>query len=409
MPCFASITGQVGLVLFLLAPPVLAGLLFRLDPRTRRVRPRSLLLYVLVMGAMIYGALRLVAFVAMARVPLGEVAVVLWFMIAWRLAWALWTRTVARWGQHWVRWGRMRRRQGGSVPIRVRLIVPGRVALTALVFFSVFLSTVLVHRPKLLDGHDPQSLFNMPFEHCRIDTADGLTLDGWFIPQPHAADTILICHGAGANKGNFIWFVEPLSGHGFNLMLFDFRAHGASDGRTITYGLHERRDVIAAVDWLKRHKPEQARRIIGLGSSQGAMALALAAAEEPRIDAVILDSPFTSPRELAMRLGDRLPLIGPVLIDLLLLEMSAQTGADFRHASAVEAVGRLGDRPLLVIHGDDDFLMPREHSQRLHDAASGPAEIWFGPGPHSNIATTAPRPYADHVFGFLERYLPASP
>src|SRR5690606_16177224 len=185
----------------------------------------------------------------------------------------------------------------------------------------------------------------------------------------------------------------------------DFRAHGASDGRTTTYGIRERLDVRAAVDWLKREHPAASRVIVGLGSSQGAMALALAAAEDPRIDAVILDSPFVSPRELVHEHAEAVPAIGPLVGDWLLALASLQTGTNFFSASAERAVASLGDRPVLVIHGEDDFLMPPSHAQRLHDAATGPREIWFGPGMHSNIMTADPSAYRQRVFGFLERHL----
>ncbi|MGQ9652308.1 MAG: alpha/beta hydrolase, partial [Phycisphaerae bacterium] len=68
-------------------------------------------------------------------------------------------------------------------------------------------------------------------------------------------------------------------------------------------------------------------------------------------------------------------------------------------------VSRLGTRPVMVIHGDDDIGMPVSHSQVLYDAATGPREIWFGPGPHSNIVTTDPRAYEERVSGFLDAHL----
>jgi pimeloyl-ACP methyl ester carboxylesterase len=349
--------------------------------------------------------MRFVAELAQARVLPVEVAVVLWFTIAWRLAWVIWSRTVGRWGQRWVRWGRWQRRRGGRVPVRVRLIPWGRAGLTATIFFPIFFTMVATHRFKLGDGNDPQRTYQMAFDGVRIPTADGLTLDAWFIPQDGAERTILICHGAGANKGNFIWFITALRDQGYNIVFFDFRAHGGSDGRTTTYGLREKADVRAAVDWLKRERPAQARVIVGLGSSQGAMALALAAAEDPRIDAVILDSPFVSPYELLQGHARRIPLVGPVVVDWLLALASAQTGTNFFAASAEEAVAKIGDRPVLVIHGDKDFMMPLAHSERLYAAATGPRELWAGPGMHSNIVTEDPVAYREHVFGFLSRSL----
>src|ERR1044072_4265973 len=99
---------NVGYMAFALAPLLLGAVLVRVDPRCRRVRVRSLLVYCGMMGLLIYGALRLVASISSSRVLWREVLVVLWFTIAWRLAWAIWLRTVGRVGQRWVRWGRMR-------------------------------------------------------------------------------------------------------------------------------------------------------------------------------------------------------------------------------------------------------------------------------------------------------------
>lgn len=395
----------LGKIVYLLAPIVLAGVLCWRFPRCRRVRYRSLLVYPVVMSLLIWGALSFVAFIAMAKVPAREVAIILWFTIGWRLLWELWSRTIGCWGQRRVRWARLRRRHGKHVPALVRLIPVGRAALTALIFAPAFLSCVVTHRCKLTDGQDPQSLFDMSFESVSIPTADGLMLDAWFVPEPGATRTIVVCHGAGANKGNFVLFLPPLTRHGYNVVFFDFRAHGSSGGRRTTYGIRERTDVVAVVDWLKRERPAQSERIVGLGSSQGAMALALAAAEEPRIDAIVLDSPFISPRELAHHHARRVPVFGPLLADILLAEMSAQTGTNFFTASAERAVARLGDRPVMVIHGDKDIGMPASHARRLYDAAAGPREIWFGPGPHSNIITTVPGEYGERMFEFLDAHL----
>ena len=246
----------------------------------------------------------------------------------------------------------------------------------------------------------------MSFETVRIPTSDGLMLDAWYIPEAGAERTIIVCHGAGANKGNFIWFLDPLANRGYNVVFFDFRAHGGSEGRTLTYGLREWRDVLAVVDWLKVEHPDEARRIVGLGSSLGSMALALATARDERIDAVILDSPFRSPYALAHHHAARIPVIGPLYVNIVLAMMSAQTGTNFFAPAADEAVPRLGDRPAMFIHGDQDHMMPAEQARYLYDLAAGPKALWFGPGPHSNIITTAPGEYARRVFSFLDEQWP---
>ncbi|MBI5863623.1 MAG: alpha/beta fold hydrolase [Planctomycetes bacterium] len=394
---------SLGTTFFVASVPVLGVILLWLRRWRLRASVRAIGLYLVGLAAMLGGALLIVAYIAGARVPPIEFVVVLWFAISLRLAWELWSRTIGRAGQRWVRWARRRRRSRRSAPLLVRLIPAARISATLAIFAPAALAFTLTHRFKLLDGHTPREALAMKYEPVRIPTADGMTLDGWFVPCDGATGTIVICHGAGANKGNFVWFLAPLNYHGYNLLMFDFRAHGASDGRICTYGLLEKRDVRAAVAWLKHERPAQSTRIVGLGSSLGAMALALAAAEEPAIDAIVLDSPFVSPRELARHHLSRAPLIGTAFADLVLWHMSWMTGADFLHDSAEPAVAAIAPRPTLIIHGDDDRLMPASHSLRLYDSARGPRGLWMGPGPHSNIITTAPEEYAERLFAFLEK------
>ncbi len=396
---------MLGWGVFIAAPVVLSAVLLWMFPRSRRISVRAVLVYIVVMGLVIWGALALVGHIASSRVHPFEVILVLWFTIGCRIAWALWRRTVGRLGQRWVRWGRRRRRQNRPAPWSIHLIRPARAGLTLTVFVPLLLATLLTHRCKLVDDQDPNSVFGLPFESVKFTTSDGLLLDGWFVPQRDADRTIVICHGAGANKGNFVWFVGALAYRGSNLLIFDFRAHGSSEGRTSTYGIREKLDVKAAVDWLKRQRPQQARTIVALGSSLGAMAAALAAADDERIDAVVLDSPFISPYELAMHHARRVPLLGPLFVDLVLAAMSVETGTDFFSPSAERAVSQMGRRPVMVIHGDADFVMPGSHARRLYDAVPGPRRLWFGPGPHSNIVTTDPENYANHLFVFLNHYL----
>jgi len=265
-------TGSPGTWLFGMSPFVLAGFLLWRFPRSRQFRPGPLVTYVVVMSLLIWGALAVVASIASARVVVRQVLLILWFTISCRLAWEIWSQYVNRLGRGWCRWARFRRQTGRPVPCLVRLIPAGRAGLTALVFLPVFVGVVATHRCKLADRQDPMSVFNLPYEHLRIPTRDGLMLDGWFIPENKPSDrTIVICHGAGANKGNFVWFLRPLAHSGYNVLFFDFRAHGSSDGRTTTYGIRERADVIAAVDWLKANRPHESRVVVGLGSSRGSM------------------------------------------------------------------------------------------------------------------------------------------
>ena len=288
------------------------------------------------------------------------------------------------------------------------LISPARFGLVALVF-APLLAGSLIHRIKIGNPRDLSDYAHWPIESVSFQTADGLTLSGWFLPDRDADSTVVICHGAGANKGNFIDFLGLFYATGHNALIFDFRGHGDSDGHTSTFGLLETADVRAAVDWLKKNRPAESRHVYGLGSSMGAMALVRTAAADPRIEAVILDSAFLSAPKLAEQHVGRLPVLGPVFANTMLASLSLHAGASFWKLDAGEDLARLSPRPLLLIHGVDDVLIPPANLDLLFAAAREPKEKWLGPGPHSNIMTTDFEGYRERVLSFLKRARSAPP
>src|SRR5690606_33927310 len=104
--------------------------------------------------------------------------------------------------------------------------------------------------------------------------------------------TLLICHGLAANKSNHLVLGEYGLPNGYNVFIFDFRAHGQSGGQLTTFGDRERQDVLGAVRWLRSNQAEGSQRIFGIGASMGAAALIAAAADESpegqAIDAVVV-------------------------------------------------------------------------------------------------------------------------
>lgn len=393
---------QPGELAILLMPPIFGGLLLWRWPRVRRVRPGSLLLYVIVMTAVLAATHAFVARLVGGRVLPVEVFWSLYFLAAWRFAWAVWSRTVGRVGEPRRRLWRRRVAAGRTTPIAIRLIAPARFTATLLLFVPLLLGS-LIHRIKIGNPADLGPYAGRGIESVTFATADGLTLSGWFWPERNADRTVVICHGAGANKGNFIDYLSLFHGNGYNALIFDFRAHGDSDGHTSTFGLREAADVRAAVDWLKRDRPLHARRVFGIGSSMGAMALVRAAADDPRIEAVILDSCFVSADVLRDGHLGRIPFVGRAIGWYVTPFLSLHAAAPLSELDARPALAKLAPRPVLFIHGDADTLIPPWHMQALYDATSGPKEKWLGPGPHSNVLSTDFDAYERRVLGFLSR------
>lgn len=392
----------------LLMPPALATMLWLGWPRVRHIPARRYLIYLVVMTATIAAAEAFAAHMARGRLLWIEVGWALYFVVAWRLAWALYSRTVGRLGEARRRWGRRVRKRGSGAPAAqlrqaraARLIGPLRTALVVLVFAPLVLGA-LIHRIKIGNALDLGDNSDLQLETVTFTTRDGLALSGWFLPDPGSDATVVICHGAGANKGNFIDFLRVFDGRGYNSLIFDARAHGESAGHTTTFGLFETADVTAAVDWLKQTRPEQARHLYGLGSSMGAMTLLRAAADDPRIEAVVLDSCFASAPLLARQHTERLPVLGPLYADLIMASMSLHAGRSFWSLDGRNAIARLAPRPVLLIHGEDDFVIPPVNLDIMYAAAREPKQRWLGPGLHSNILTTDFEQYQRRVLEFLQ-------
>ncbi len=210
--------------------------------------------------------------------------------------------------------------------------------------------------------------------------ADGLRLAAWHIAAA-APDrpVVLIAHGFNANKANFLVPAVLVHQLGYDAFMFDFRAHGDSDGFLSTFGFAEARDVKAAHDWIRGRYP--ARPVYALGYSMGGAAVIRAAAEYGIFDAIVLDSTFGSLEAVAR--ATLLRPFGPLAGWLWhggRFWAWVGTGLDLDQHRPARHVAALTDRPLLLVHGTGDSLIPHAESVRLHALAGRGAELWLVEG-----------------------------
>ena len=124
--------------------------------------------------------------------------------------------------------------------------------LTILIFFGVFSLFglfVSVRPPRILSSVHPSHI-GLPYESVTIKTSDGLKLSGWFIPREGSDRVVIGLHGYPADKGDILPALMFLL-RDFNLLLFDFRYFGESEGRYTTVGGDEVKDLLAAIQFLK--------------------------------------------------------------------------------------------------------------------------------------------------------------
>jgi pimeloyl-ACP methyl ester carboxylesterase len=232
--------------------------------------------------------------------------------------------------------------------------------------------------------------------------ADGRRLSAWHLrpeqPQGHA---VLVLHGVGSNRQNFLTVGTMLAAAGHPVLLLDFRAHGNSDGLLTTLGYGEAEDVKAAHDYLAQRYP--GRPVAVIAYSMGAAAALRAAAAYGLFDRLVLDSCYArvenSIRHSAA--GFYLPAPLPAAWWLTMRGWSwVFTGIDLDRLCPEEDIAHLANRHILLIHGSADATTSSSDSVRLQECTQGRAELWLVDGAGHLQALGHPD-YAERLRRFL--------
>ena len=134
----------------------------------------------------------------------------------------------------------------------------------------------------------------------------------------------------------------------------------------------------------------------------GGVATILAGARRPEIEALVVDSAFTS---LEDELAVRVPI--PLLRPLIRFFAEREAGGSIQSVRPVDQIGRLSPRPVFIIQGLADRSIPLDSGQRLYDAAGEPRFLWEEEGiDHVEMYTAQPSEYEARVIAFLEEALP---
>lgn len=240
------------------------------------------------------------------------------------------------------------------------------------------------------------SLYDVPYTDVVLHTSDGLRLSAWYTP-PQDGRVILALHGNSTAR-HCSTFVR-LAQAGFGVLAPDLRAHGLSEGERCTLGMLELLDAEAALAFLLA-RPEV--RGVGVwGSSMGAATAIRLAAHHPQVQALVADSAFPCMMDLLKR-APYSHVTGRFLTYLLDQEL----GRGWRAVCPVEEIGRIAPRPVFIIQGAEDELIPRDSAYRLYEAAGEPKRLWVEPGMrHTELRHRQPERYWNEVTGFFATYL----
>lgn len=249
--------------------------------------------------------------------------------------------------------------------------------------------------------------YNLAYDHFTLVVEDELKLDSYFIPaQQKPRANLIMLHGVGSCKEVYLGPAAELSKLGFNILLFDQRQHGKSEGEYLTYGYYEKHDVSKALDWLDAKTGELKTGIYG-NSMGGAVALQ-SLAHDARLRFGLIESTFTDLPTVANAYGRRLsglPL--PHWLSNYVLRRAA-TIANFPAFEVRPVVAAASiTQPIQLIHGDADANINVSNATALFQAMASEDKQLFivEGGDHADLWEKGGEAYRKVWFGFLKRMI----
>lgn len=200
------------------------------------------------------------------------------------------------------------------------------------------------------------------WEEASCETADGLTLRGWFTSPLEGEPVVVVFTGNAGNRADRALLGAGLAAEGFGVLLFDYRGYGDNPGHPTAAGLAL--DARAAVEWLRQRAPDH--DLVYFGESLGAAVAIELALSDPPV-ALVLRSPFTSLADMAAVHFRFLP-VGALLRD---------------EYPSLERIGGVATATL-VIGGAGDTIVPIDQTRAIFEAAPHPKELVIVAGADHN-------------------------
>jgi pimeloyl-ACP methyl ester carboxylesterase len=236
-------------------------------------------------------------------------------------------------------------------------------------------------------------------------TTDGITLRGWYLPTKTRRHLIVLIHGMWSSWFEMASLGRDLHERGFDLLLFDLRGHGQSDPSRLYLGRREREDIRAVMNWA-RDEGFTNDRVGWLGYSMGGSTILMEAARNPQIHAAVIDSPYGDlPQILDNQLSAHSGLPGWFNPGILLAARLVY-GVRTDDLIPIRSARSWGTRPLLLIHGESDTIVPVRQARELAAAAGASCLAMTLPGvEHVQAYSSDPLRYVSLVGSFFHDHL----
>lgn len=283
----------------------------------------------------------------------------------------------------------------------------GRALLGTYLSVTSRIATSQALHPKRQPIKETPGKLGMRYEDVTF-SSEGLRFKGWFIPsEKPSTRAVILLHGHANNRAAFLndqkavlEAVHP----DCNVLAYDLRAHGQSEGEAVSFGYHEGQDALAAIAYLRGRGFED---LAIYGTSLGGATAIRAAALSPELRGVAEDCAYATVLAAFTGFigGAGVPL--PALVGAATLERAnRELGVDMSATEPVSQVPRIAPRPFLVVHGANDAKVSPDNSRLNYEAAGTglPKELWIVPGAgHNKSPAVAPEAYREHLRAFLSR------
>jgi uncharacterized protein len=237
-------------------------------------------------------------------------------------------------------------------------------------------------------------------------------LGAWYVPARNGC-TLICCHGINDNRGQWVAQVARLHRErGYGALLFDFSGHGDSEGNLVTYGAREREDVAAVLAYLRGRGDVDMRGVGIMGYSLGAITSVLAAAVEPDLHAVVIESGFADVhRDVATLFHRYTGLPAFPFADLVVswAERISRGTARLSDIRPMRVIGQIAPRAVFIISDLKDSIADEPYDgEHLYASAREPKRLWqVADVGHVQAFAVLPDEWIARVRDFLDEYLAA--
>jgi len=220
--------------------------------------------------------------------------------------------------------------------------------------------------PNLVDLPESGHFFDFPVEEVTLQTADNVRIEGWYI-KGDSAKAVVLTNGIRGNRRGLIERAKLYAEVGFGVLLIDLRGTGESEAQPISYGWHERHDIHAAMDFLRK---KDYRNIGAHGLSLGAAATVYGLQEKPDYAFVILESCYGSVRDA---LNNRLEMKHIPRFSTMFMRKFSEwhLGVTMQELRPTEHI-KSAQMPVLILAGDSEQRVKKTETETLYTNCGSP-------------------------------------